>query len=159
MWIFGVVLNLLYDSFHSVVTWDFLNWFFTLELFSELFAGCSWSLDFWELEFMYTADLIKWFQLSCENELFYCHIWSVFFQTSDSDTENSFLLEKLQTFFEASCQVAFTTWCNGNIFESITSCSNCKWVDNDVIFDQDSGCFNVTVWRGIVFTVCQCQDS
>lgn len=159
MRLFCVILNLSHDSFHWVVVRNFFDRFFTFQLLHQLFSWCSWSFNFRNLELMNAVDLVKRPQLSLGNKLFDCEVLSAFFIASDSDTQNGFLFEQFQTFFKASCQVTFTTWSQSNVFQSVTSWADSKWVNDDIVFDEDSGCIHVTVGWRVVFAVCQSQNS
>lgn len=108
---------------------------------------------------MDTVNLIKRFEFSLFDEFFNCQISSVFFGLSDPDTEDSFLFEQFQTFFQVSGQVAFSTWSYGDVFESITAWSNRKGVNYDVVINEDPRSIDVVIPWGIVLAVGQGENS
>ncbi len=84
---------------------------------------------------MNTTDFIEWSQLCIQNSLLYGKIWFNLLNASDSDTENCLLFEKFQTFLKVFGQIAFTSWSQSDIFESIASGSNSKGVNDDILLD------------------------
>lgn len=135
MRIFGVILKLFDDSFHSTVAWNLFDLFFIFKVFSQLFYISSLSFNFRHFEFVNTIYFVEWFKSCFLNSLFDRQVSKSFFNTSDSNTEDGFLLKKFKTFFKISCQITFASWCNCYIFKSITTWANGKWVYNDFIIN------------------------